>query len=120
MLAFRHLSGFGNLPRVLIVALGLAFGLGAPVDAVQPAGCALVGDCTVTPVEEPRERESLSLSLAVSSSEKLRRVVSPALEIAPRAPAQPVIVASPPGERRDLRHTRGRENLPDKTGPPAA
>ena len=120
MLALRDLFGFGNLSRVLIVALGLGFGLGAPVDAAQPAGCALVGDCTVTPAEEPRERESLSLSLAGSSSEKLRRVAPATLKVAPRLPAQPFIVASPPGERRELRHARGRENLPDKTGPPAA
>jgi len=120
MLALRDFLGFGNLSRVLIVALGLSFGLGAPVDAVQPAGCALVGDCTVTPVEEPRERESQSLSLSASSSEKLRRVVSPALRIAPRAPAQPFVIVSPFSERRELRHARGRENLPDKTGPPAA
>jgi hypothetical protein len=120
MLALRDFLGFGNLSRVLIVALGLSFGLGAPVDAVQPAGCALVGDCTVTPVEEPRERESLSLSFAGSSSEKLRRVVSTAVQSAPRVPLQPVIVASPVGERHELRHARGRENLPDKTGPPSA
>lgn len=120
MLALRDLFGFGNLSRVLIVALGLGFGMGAPIDAVQPAGCALVGDCTVTPVEEPRERESLSLSLARSSSEKLRRVVSTTLQSAPRAPAQPFVIVSSFNECRELRHARGRENLPDKTGPPAA
>jgi|LNFM01.1.fsa_nt_gb hypothetical protein len=120
MLALRDLFGFGNLSRVLIVALGLGFGMGAPIDAVQPAGCALVGDCTVTPVEEPRERESLSLSLARSSSEKLRRVVSTTLQSAPRAPAQPFVIVSSFSDCRELRHARGRENLPDKTGPPAA
>jgi len=120
MLALRELLGFGNLSRVLIVALGLGLGMGAPVDAVQPTGCALVGDCTVSPVEEPRERESLSLSLAGNSSEKQERTVSTALQTVPRASAQSFIVASPFGERRELRHARGRENLPDKTGPPAA
>jgi hypothetical protein len=120
MLAFRRLLDFANLPRVLIVALGLAFGLGAPVEAVQPAGCALVGDCAVLPVEEPRERESPSLTLAASACEQARPVSSAALQAAPRPPLPASPVASPFGERRDLRHARGRENLPDKTGPPAA
>jgi len=120
MLVLRELFGSGNLSRVLIVALGLGFGVGAPVDAVRPAGCALVGDCTVLPIEEPRERESLSLSLAGSSREKQKPIVSTAIQTAPRAPVPWSLVASPFGERRELRHARGRENLPDKTGPPAA
>lgn len=117
MRAFRDLLAIGNLSRVLIVALGLGFGLGAPVDAVQPAGCALVGDCNVTPVEEPRERESLALTLA--GSREQAKPAATEIKVAPRAPVPAVPIVSPFGERRDLRHARGRENLPDKTGPPA-
>ena len=118
MLAFSDIFGCGNLSRVLIFALSLGFALGAPVDAVQPAGCALVGDCSLSPAEEPRESESLSLSLAGSSSEKLQHVVAITLKAALQTPT--LIAAPRLNEWHDLRHLTGRENLPDKPGPPSA
>ncbi len=107
------------LTRVLVVAFGLGFGLGAPIDAVQAASCAVVGECAVLPAEEPRESESLSLSLlfAGHAAEKPQRAVTTKLKAAPPAAFQPPIDASPLSE---LRHLRGREHLPDKTGPPSA
>ncbi|MFN4281131.1 MAG: hypothetical protein ACK4NA_00685 [Alphaproteobacteria bacterium] len=121
MLAFRHRLGFGNLSRALIVAFGLGFALGAPIDSAQPAHCTLVHDCAVVPAEEPRERASLSLGLAGTAFEKQQRAVPailPAASVAAPLPSIPESAAF--GERRELRHARGRENLPDKTGPPAA
>lgn len=122
MFGFREYLRFGPFARALIVAFGLGFGLGAPIDSAQPVHCALVHDCAVTPAEEPRERASLSYGLAGNSFEKQQRVapaiLPAATPIAAQTPAKPTAAAF--GERRELRHARGRENLPDKTGPPAA
>jgi hypothetical protein len=119
MLALRKILGFDILARVLVLALGLGLGLGAPIGADQYIACAVAVDCAVSPAEEPRERENLSLSVAGSSHEKPQRVTAAALEIAPARQPLPAIIASPFGES-EFRPSRDRGDLPDKTGPPAA
>lgn len=126
MLALRELLAFSTFSRasfrVLVVAFGLAFGMGAPIDAAHSFSCAVAGNCAVLPAEEPRESESpaLSLTIAGHAAEAQQRVVAAKLKAAPAPELHMPIAASPFGERRDLRHLRGRENLPDKTGPPSA
>lgn len=120
MSVLRRIPGFANLARLLVLALGLGLAFeSAPFDSVQPVGCA-AADCLAAPFDEPREREGATVaivSIAVENAQSIDKAQEAEAIVPP-----PLSLALVPafGEVRELRHVRGLEVLPDKTGPPQA
>lgn len=120
MSVLRRIPGFASLARLLVLALGLGLAFeSAPFDSVQPVGCA-AADCLAAPLDEPREREGATVAI-VSIAVESAQSIDNAQEATPAAPSPRVLILAPAfGEARELRHVRGLEILPDKTGPPLA
>lgn len=120
----RGIPGFAYLVRALILALGLGFAAsGAPV-AAAPASLlcvAMSGDCAGSPAQEPQERDDGLIAIVAAAVECVEAAADgEALTSAAVYRVRPAIAPSPFGEARELRHVRGSETLPDKTGPPRA
>lgn len=119
MSVFRRIPGFASLARLLVLALGLGLAFEvAPVESAPSVGCA-AADCMAAPIDEPREREGATvaiISIAIESVESVDKAQDAVADAAPRPIS--LILAPAFGEARELRHVRGLEVLPDKTGPP--
>lgn len=120
MSVLRRIPGFASLARLLVLALGLGLAFeSAPYESVQPVGCA-AGDCLAAPLDEPREREGVTLAI-VSIAVETAQSIDKTQEAVPAAPLLPTLILAPAfGEAREPRHARGLVVLPDKTGPPLA
>lgn len=119
MSVFRRIPGFASLARLLVLALGLGLAFEvAPVESAPSVGCA-AADCMAAPLEDPREREGLSVAIISIAIETVESIDKAQQAVATAAPLSPTLILAPAfGEARELRHVRGLEVLPDKTGPP--
>ncbi|MFN4281129.1 MAG: hypothetical protein ACK4NA_00675 [Alphaproteobacteria bacterium] len=124
----RGIPGFAYLVRALILALGLGFAVtlpavGAPLAAASGAGLCVIGagDCLASPAQEPREHDDGLIAIVAAAIECVEAAADgEALTSTAIYRVRPSIAPSPFGEARELRHVRGSETLPDKTGPPRA
>jgi hypothetical protein len=113
--------GFLHIARSLVLALGLAFAFGSlPLDAAPVQACAVTGDCMLSPADEPREREETVFIVGVASESLQSETAQQMPAVLPPAAVFALQSLPPSGLDRDMRHIRGHEVLPDKTGPPRA
>lgn len=122
MSMFRVIPSLAKLARVLILTLAMGWAFdNMPLSAAQAAGCDVISDCRVSPIDGQNESDGMSLGILGAVAESAQSLAD-AEAVSSFSPSPAIFATARQfGKARDLCHPRGpADTLPNKTGPPRA